>query len=180
MDHRPGPPIARSPDPLRQRPASVPHLWTFMSREEFALCYGVTFVTRKLEYLDCYQIDRYPTPGEQGKRNGDVFELVKRAIRFLSFEHGMRFERLVALEGGEIGVPVGQPVEPLCPPHNLYVSVVRAGGHLNVDFLLPIAIRHARRVVPSLPVQPMENALSEVEELLAARRAAIQPEVLTA
>jgi len=87
-----------------------PHLFCFLTREEWKLCYAAAFIEHQgqSDYGGALGLDRYATPGLEG-RTDDWSEEFRRAIRWLAMEHGFEFQTLRVGENGSI---TGRPTEP--------------------------------------------------------------------
>lgn len=151
-----------------------PHLWEYLSREELILVFCVTMVAQSDVTADAYPINEYPTPGEEGPTN-DWTELTKRAIRYLSFEHGSLWQGIQVHRDGSI---TGE--RPIAEIHAIYIAQFKTGGFPNFDILIPQALDIASVRVPTLYLEPMRSLLAEIQEELRLRIEATPVEVFDA
>jgi hypothetical protein len=151
------------------------HLFEFLTREELILCLCVAMVTKAEETAGSYPLAQYATPGDEGMTS-DWTELVLRAVRFLAFDHGMRFRGIVAHSSGS--VTAERAVE---PSNYLFVALFKAGGFPDFDILLPQVIhRIAPERVPSLPLEPLRALLADIEASIEALTRTMDTDALQA
>lgn len=161
----------------RYRPAGVAqHLFEFFTHDELKLLLAVVFTSKAQETHNAYNLTRYATPTPETKGPTDDWtELVLRAARYLSFEHGVAWSGVNCRPNGS--VTADRVVE---PRNYLYVAVMKAGGMPDIDVILPKAIEYARHHVPSLPLEPMRTALAELEAEFADRLSQVDPATMEA
>jgi hypothetical protein len=130
------------------------HLFEFLTREEWRMCYAVQFLDDFEEYADAFDLDRFATPGEEG--DPDTYEeSFRRAIRFLALEHGFEFKALRPREDGSIYAE-----EPIEARNRVYVSLLQTGGAPDIPGCLRELLE---RAPPSLSTDPIVEAIHEVE-----------------
>ena len=138
--------------------SNAPHLFEFLTHDEFSLAFCVAFTNYADGYVGSYPIDRYETPGREGSTD-DWLERIKRSIRFLAFECGVKFKAINPHRDGRIAAEA--PVE---PRNRLYVLLFLSGGFPPVDIMLPNAVRIAQELAPGLNVEPMRAVAADVED----------------
>lgn len=157
------------------RPAGVAqHVFEFFTHDELKLLLAVVFTSKAEETRGAYNLIRYATPGNGGATD-DWTELVLRAARYLSFEHGVAWSGVNCRPNGSVTAE-----RPLEPRNYLYVAVMKAGGMSDMDVILPKAIEYAQVHVPSLPLEPMRTAAAELEAEFADRLLQVDPETMEA
>lgn len=149
--------------PLSEQPEMPPHVFNFLTHDELTLCFAAGLVSKAEETEESYRISAYATPGNEGPTH-DWTEITLRAIRFLSFEHGMKFVGINAHRDGRITAE-----RPITPGNSIYVALMKSGGMPPWDLLLPRAVRIARLRVPSLDVEPMRAVAAMIEEEIESR-----------
>lgn len=84
-------------------PSTLELLLVHMTRKEFKLCYAICFLADGAEeFRGVVDLKPYATPGYEGEGEHYWTEYVRRAVRYLSFEHDFRFEYLKAEENFSI------------------------------------------------------------------------------
>lgn len=119
------------------------------------MCYALQFLNDWEEYADAFSIDRFATPGTEG-RPENYEESFRRAIRFLALEHGYEFSSLKCLDSGEI---YGEPIE---ERNLLYVNLLATGGSPDIPGCLRELLAKAPASVNS---EPIREAIEEVEKV---------------
>ena len=132
------------------------HLFEFLTRKEWRVCYAVQFLDDFEEYADAYDLDRYATPGEEGAPDS-YEESFRRAIRFLAIEHGYEFEAVKPQEDGSIYAE--SPVE---TRNAMYAILLASGGSPDIPGCLRDLLAAAP---PSLNTEPIREAIHEVESV---------------
>lgn len=132
------------------------HLFTFLTREEWRVCYAVQFLDDFEEYADAFDLDRFATPGAEGPAE-HYEESFRRAIRFLALEHGFPFREVKVQETGEI-----------------YAEEVVEEGNLHYFNLLALGkapdilgcLRELLDKAPaSMNTEPVREAISEISRV---------------
>jgi hypothetical protein len=132
------------------------HLFEFLTREEWRMCYALQFLNDWEEYADAFDIDRFATPGTEG-RPESYEESFRRAIRFLALGHGFTFTSLQCLDSGEI---YGEPIE---ERNLLYVNLLATGGSPDIPGCLRELLAKAPSSVTS---EPIREAIEEIEQVV--------------
>jgi hypothetical protein len=138
----------------------VPHLFICLTREEFKLCFALAFIEHqgREDYGGAIGLDRYATPGTEALADSWEEE-VKRAIRYLTFDHGFVFEAIRAYENMSIQ---GHPIE---EGNMVYVLQMKDGGLPNVLSALQQAIAWGEQY-PSLPLDTFRAVERDVQASL--------------
>jgi hypothetical protein len=136
---------------------SRPHLFHFLSRDELRLALCVAMAAKSASSYQCYPLIEHRTPGYE-EATDDWSELVRRAVRYLHFEHGLKLEALRPRRDGRI-LSTG-PIE---PGNERYVNVFRSGGFPDFRVLVPKACRFAQLTVPTLDREPLRHLKAEIE-----------------
>jgi hypothetical protein len=143
---------------MNGEPKITPHLFEFLSFEEWKLCFSIAFLEASDLFEASYEIHRYPTPGQEGPTN-DFTELFKRAIRFLSFEHGFRFDALEVHRDGRL-----TSSGPICPGNAAFFVLLKDKGLPNLPLAFSVAIELAQERATSLPLEPLREAKLQVDQ----------------
>lgn len=140
---------------------SRPHLFHSLTHDELRLCLCVAMAAKSSSSYACYPLAEHRTPGAGYDDNtvcNDWAELVRRAIRYLHFEHGLEFDAIRPKRDGRI-VSTG----PITPGNERYVMLFRAGGFPDFTVLVPRALKFAQLRTPSLDREPMRNLAAEID-----------------
>lgn len=153
----------------------APHLFQFLGFDEWQLVFVVAFLAQTDAYGEAYPIHRYFTPGSEGETDSWI-ELFRRAIRYLSFEHGVTFTGIEAHRDGRI---VGSIVE----PGNIKYAQLLSGQASAPLPELPLTLRRALGYledhgIHSLDQEPILTALDQVERDVAWAKAQADPDVV--
>lgn len=149
-----------------------PHLFEFLSRLEFKLCWAFAFIESqgREDYGGALGLDRYATPGQEGQTDSWLEE-VKRAIRWLAFEHGYEFGAVTPYENGSIVCSAvlgsdGKPTVPE-PANRLYVMMLAQGQLPSPLDAVRYAITCATEgPLKSLPVDLLRSVEADIQESL--------------
>lgn len=140
---------------------SRPHLFHFLTHDELRLCLCVAMAAKSSSSHRCYPLVEHRTPGYGDASDADVCndwaELVRRAVRYLHFEHGLEFDAIRPKRDGRI-VSTG----PITPGNERYVLLFRSGGFPDFTVLVPRALRWAQLHVASLDREPLRNLAAEI------------------
>src|SRR5262245_34932474 len=110
------------PSSLAMQPRQPPHVFEFLTHNELRLALSLVMASKADETRSAYNLSRYATPSLEGGTD-DWTELVLRAIRYLSFEHGFKFRGIVAHRDGRVGAE-----RPICRDNERYVLLFKSGG----------------------------------------------------
>lgn len=149
----------------------APHLFVFLTREEFRLCWILAFMESFEEYRGTFPLERYATPGKEGKAD-DWGEEVRRAARYLHFECEYDFSDLDFYEDGRI-IPKGPPVE---PRNQAYLHMFMAGSIPDPERAATDSIAWARHNVPRLDYEPIAQFCDDITKEKARVQAELNPE----
>lgn len=139
-----------------------PHLFCFLTRDELRLCLCVAMAAKNASSYQCYPLFEHKNPGYEDATD-DWAELVRRAARYLHFEHGLKFESLIFKRDGRILSGRG-PIE---MGNERYVLLFKAGQFPDFTVIVPKALRFAQLKVPSLDREPIRNVKDEIEKVVA-------------
>lgn len=157
---------------MRPEPQAPPHLFTFLTREEFKLCFAVAFVSYTDVFSDAYPLARYSTPGHE-PADHTWEELIKQAIRYLGLECGYQFQALVPHDDGRITAQV--QIE---PRNAAFQRLFEWGSLPDVEDALRVAIRLQEVGLPALDPEPLRAALATVRGHLETVRRQVNPDAL--
>lgn len=132
------------------------HLFEFLTREEWRICYAVQFLNDFDEYADPFSLERFATPGLEGMAD-HYEESFRRAIRFLALEHGFEFKALRPQEDGSIYAD-----EPVETRNRVYINLLQTGGSPDIPGCIRELLENAP---PSLATEPIVEALHEIESV---------------
>lgn len=130
------------------------HLFEFLTREEWRICYAVQFLNDWDEYANPFSLERFATPGLEGV-DEHYEESFRRAIRFLALEHGFKFKALHPQEDGAI-----YSEEPVEPRNRVYINLLQSGGAPDIPGCLRELLENAP---PSLATEAIVEAIHEIE-----------------
>ncbi len=153
-------------------PQAPPHLFTFLTREEFKLCFAVAFVSYTDVFSDVYPIARYATPGHE-PADHTWEELIKQAIRYLGLECGYRFQALTPYDDGRITAQV--QIE---PRNAAFQRIFEWGSLPDVEDALRVAVRMQGDGLVKIPQEPLRDALAIVRGHLETVRRQVNPEAM--
>jgi hypothetical protein len=141
-----------------------PHLFEFLSRPEFKMCFALAWVSDSADYRGCYPLDNdsYRTPGSLPGKAEFWEESIRRAIRYLAFEHGYVFEAVRPRQDGRID---GR--EPITPENRFYRLQLADGGLPHILSALEEAARHLEERCPGFDLEPLLAAAADVRQSLA-------------
>lgn len=143
---------------------SEPHLFEFLSRPEFKMCFAVIFIADSADYGGVYPINDpgYCTPGTVPGKSAQFWEeSFRRAARFLAFEHGYIFEAIRPEQDGRI--LAGHSI---CPQNKLYAVLLADGGLPHVLSALEDAATHLEFRCPGFDTEPLRAAAADVRQSL--------------
>jgi hypothetical protein len=142
---------------------SDPHLFEFLSRPEFKMCFALVWVAGSADYRGVYPLDddSYRTPGTAPGKAEYWEESFRRAIRYLAFEHGYIFEAVRPHQDGRID---GR--EPITPENRTYRLTLADGGLPHLLSALEEAARHLEEECPSFDLEPLLAAAADVRQSL--------------
>jgi hypothetical protein len=152
-------------------PTAPPHLFTFLTREEFKLAFAVAFVASTDVFGSSYPLERYRTPGFDAEPSWE--ELIRQAVRYLGLERGYEFTSLHPHDDGRI--TSSHQVE---PRNAAFVRILEWGSLPDVEDAIRTALAMRTRGSVDLPAEPLEDALEIVRGHLDAARKAVNPEAL--
>jgi hypothetical protein len=141
------------------------HPFQFFTQNEWKLAFTIAFLESTDHFAGGYPIGRYHTPGEPGP-TGDYIELFKRVVRYLNKEHGYEWTSLDVGQGGSItsaGI--------VCEGNISYALMLMGGDLPNLPLAFRTAIRFAEEHIDSLDLEPIRQALVQVErDLVTAKK----------
>ncbi len=148
-----------------------PHLFEFLSRPEFKMCFALAWVSDAADYRGVYPLDsdNYRTPGSPPGKAEFWEESIRRAIRYLAFEHGYVFEAVRPHRDGRI-----DGKEPITPENKLYRIQLADGGLPHILSALEEAVVLLEQRCPGFEVEPLLAAAADVRATLGSVR--INPE----
>lgn len=152
-------------------PKRPPHLFVYLTQEEFKLAYAVSFVAFSDFFAGAYPLAEYSSP----EHDGDTWEeLFRRSIRYLAMVHGVGFN---GVHVNREGVLVEHTV--VEPRNSMYVTALLS-GRLPADprYAIQSALSTAQRNIPSLDLDPLRGCLEKIEEQVRTQRAASDPEAM--
>jgi hypothetical protein len=150
---------------------SEPLLFEFLSRAEWKMCFALIWVSDSADYKGAYSLDSesYRTPGSPAGKAEFWEESFRRAIRYLSFEHGYEFEAVRPHRDGRI-----DGKRPITPENKLYAVTLADGGMPHLLSALRDAAAHLNARCPQVDTEPLQAAAADIE--LSLQQVKINPE----
>jgi hypothetical protein len=142
---------------------SEPLLFEFLSRAEWKMCFALIWVSDSADYKGAYSLDSesYRTPGSPAGKAEFWEESFRRAIRYLSFEHGYEFEAVRPHRDGRI-----DGKRPITPENKLYAVTLADGGMPHLLNCLRDAAGEFGLKCPGLAVEPLQAAAADIQQSL--------------
>lgn len=156
-----------------------PTLSTHLTREELLTCWALAYTSMFEDYEDAYPLDRYASIGLEGTTNA-FGEHLRRAVRYLHFEHGLDFEGLEVQIGGNI--EMASEVEPrnaiflLRAMKNRMNGVEHAAMPIHPVAALEVALSWLPERAPGMDLGPLREALHETERSVEEWKNTMTPE----
>jgi hypothetical protein len=143
---------------------SEPLLFEFLSRAEWKMCFALIWVNDSLDYKGAYPLDSesYRTPGTPEGKAEFWEESFRRAIRYLSFEHGYEFEAVRPHRDGRIDGKY-----PITPENKLYAVTLADGGLPHLVSCLTEAGYALELRCPGFDTEPLFAAAADIDLSLA-------------
>lgn len=140
---------------------SAPHLFTYLTREEFKTLFALVFVAQAVDFRGCYPLDDFATPGteEVPLAQATWEESIRRAGRYLALTYGIEFPSLRFERDGRILAPA----EPCQPENMLYVRLFESGQMPSPESALEAAIAKLQNV-EGFDLEPLRSALAGVRQ----------------